>query len=76
MRGSDSYTEGLFTMRRLDDFVPANHPLRRIRIMVNEALSKMLWDKGIWNALRIWDGWAHDWPCWHQMLRLYVGGAR
>jgi hypothetical protein len=41
MRGSDSYTEGLFTMRRLDDFVPANHPLRRIRIMVNEALSKM-----------------------------------
>jgi len=41
MRGSDSYTEGLFTMRRLDDFVPANHPLRRIRIMVNDALSKM-----------------------------------
>lgn len=41
MRGSDSYTEGLFTMRRLDDFVPANHPLRRIRTMVNEALSKM-----------------------------------
>jgi len=41
MRGSDSYTEGLFTMRRLDDFVPANHPLRRIRVMVNEALAKM-----------------------------------
>ena len=28
-------------MRRLDDFVPANHPLRRIRIMANEALAKM-----------------------------------
>lgn len=41
MRGADSYTEGLFTMRRLDDFVPANHPLRRIRVMVNEALGKM-----------------------------------
>jgi len=41
MRGSDTYTEGLFTMRRLDDFVPANHPLRRIRVMVNEALAKM-----------------------------------
>jgi len=41
MRGTDSYTEGLFTMRRLDDFVPANHPLRRIRAMVNEALAKM-----------------------------------
>jgi transposase len=41
MRGSDSYTEGLFTIRRLDDFVPANHPLRRIRVMVNVALAKM-----------------------------------
>lgn len=41
MRGTDSYTEGLFTMRRLDDFVPASHPLRRIRVMVNEALAKM-----------------------------------
>jgi transposase len=41
MRGSDTFTEGLFTMRRLDDFVPANHPLRRIRIMANEALAKM-----------------------------------
>jgi transposase len=28
-------------MRRLDDFVPADHPLRRIRVMVNEALAKM-----------------------------------
>jgi transposase len=41
MRGADSFTEGLFTMRRLDDFVPANHPLRRIRIMANEALAQM-----------------------------------
>jgi Transposase and inactivated derivatives len=41
MRGPDSFTEGLFTMRRLDDFVPANHPLRRIRLMVNESLAKM-----------------------------------
>ena len=41
MRGSDTFTEGLFTMRRLDDFVPAGHPLRRIRLMVNEALAKM-----------------------------------
>ena len=40
MSGSDTFTEGLFTMRRLDDFVPADHPLRRIRRMVNEALAK------------------------------------
>lgn len=28
-------------MRHLDDFVPANHPLRPIRVMVNAALVKM-----------------------------------
>jgi len=41
MRGADTFTEGLFTMRRLDDYVPADHPLRRIRVMVNEALAQM-----------------------------------
>lgn len=41
MRGPDSFTEGLFSIRKLDDFVPASHPLRRIRVMVNEALAKM-----------------------------------
>lgn len=38
MRGADTFTESLFTMRRLDDFVPARHPLRPIREMVNQAL--------------------------------------
>jgi transposase len=41
MRGADTFTESLFTMRHLDDFVPANHPLRPIRKMVNAALVKM-----------------------------------
>ena len=41
MRGADTFTESLFTMRRLDDFVPATHPLRPIREMVNQALVKM-----------------------------------
>ncbi|MEJ8852911.1 IS5 family transposase [Variovorax rhizosphaerae] len=41
MRGADTFTESLFTMRRLEDFVPADHPLRPIRAMVNEALLKM-----------------------------------
>ena len=41
MRGPDMFTEGLFTMHRLDGFVPANHPLRRARVMVNEALAKI-----------------------------------
>ena len=40
----------------------------------NEAFSAMLWSKGVGNALRIWDGWAHDWPYWEKMIRMYVGG--
>lgn len=40
----------------------------------SEQLSTILWNRGVWNALRIWDGWAHDWPYWQRMLQLYVGG--
>jgi esterase/lipase superfamily enzyme len=40
----------------------------------NREFSALLWDKGIGNALRIWDGWAHDWPYWEQMVRRYIGG--
>ncbi len=41
MRGADTYTEGLFTLKKLDDFVPDSHPLRVIRTMVNKALAEM-----------------------------------
>jgi len=41
MRGADTFTESPFTLHRLEDFVPADHPLRPIRQMVNEALVKM-----------------------------------
>jgi transposase len=41
MRGADTFTESLFTMRRLDDFVPTDHPLRPVRTMVNAALKKL-----------------------------------
>jgi esterase/lipase superfamily enzyme len=40
----------------------------------NQQLSGILWSKGIGNALRIWDGWCHDWPYWQKMLQLYIGG--
>ena len=38
MRGADTFTESLFTLRQLEDFIPAGHPLRAIRQMVNAAL--------------------------------------
>ena len=41
----------------------------------SEYFSGRLWSKGIGNALRIWDGWAHDWPYWRQMIRTYIGGS-
>jgi transposase len=41
MRGPDSMQESLFTVAKLDDFVPAEHPLRSIRLLVNEALTAM-----------------------------------
>ncbi len=41
MRGSDGYNESLFSTVRLEDFVPASHPLRPIRQWVNEALAAM-----------------------------------
>jgi hypothetical protein len=41
MRGADAYNEALFSTVRLEDFVPATHPLRPIRQWVNDALAKM-----------------------------------
>jgi esterase/lipase superfamily enzyme len=40
----------------------------------NRELSGKLWGKGIGNALREWDGFAHDWPVWHRMAAMYIGG--
>ena len=41
MRGPDAMQESLFTVAKLDDFVPRDHPLRAIRLLVNEALTAM-----------------------------------
>ena len=40
----------------------------------NEWMSRVLHGRGIGHALRLWDGWAHDWPWWRQMVATYVGG--
>lgn len=41
MRGADTFTESLFSIKKLEDFVPATHPLRAIRALVNDALSQL-----------------------------------
>ncbi len=40
----------------------------------NETFSRSLWNRGVWHAFRVWDGWAHDWPYWQEMIRHYIGG--
>ena len=62
----------LAALRRMDIILVtgADDPNRQ----ATEELSGILWNKGIGNARRIWDGWAHDWPWWKQMIRHYVGG--
>jgi esterase/lipase superfamily enzyme len=62
----------LAALRRLDIILTAGQtdPLRP----ATEALSHQLWRKDIWHAVRVWDGFGHDWPYWRQMLPRYIGG--
>mgnify|MGYP002404110383 CR=1 FL=1 len=62
----------LAALRRLDVILAVGRedPL----LPCSQRLSGLLWAKGIWHALRVWDGFAHDWPVWARMLPLYVGG--
>jgi len=48
MRGTDGMQESLFTVAKLEDFVPSDHPLRAIRDLVNEALVQL---NGLFNKL-------------------------
>ncbi len=41
MRGMDEMQEPLFTTVKLEDFVPADHPLRPVRLLVNQALKRL-----------------------------------
>lgn len=40
----------------------------------NLWLSKLMWERGIWHALRVWQDNAHDWPYWQEMIKKYIGG--
>jgi transposase len=48
MRGEDGLQEALFTVAKLEDFVPAEHPLRAVRRLVNEALTRL---NGLFNTI-------------------------
>ncbi|HUF29144.1 MAG TPA: alpha/beta hydrolase-fold protein, partial [Gemmatimonadaceae bacterium] len=62
----------LAAMRRMDIILATGRDDPSVANSVE--MSRRLWEKGIGNALRLWDGWAHDWPYWQQMVRTYIGG--
>jgi hypothetical protein len=41
MRGMDEMQEPLFTTVKLEDFMPADHPMRPLRLLVNPALKRL-----------------------------------
>ena len=41
MRGADVMQEGLFSFKRLEEFVPPDHPLRAMRTILNAALVRL-----------------------------------
>jgi len=43
MRGVDFTQEALFTTVHLDTFVPKDHPLRAIKILLDQALTHIDW---------------------------------
>ena len=69
MRGADIFTESLFTMRLLGDYVPADHPLRPgvaseklLRAMLRQVFysarpERQLLERTQYNLLFRWFGW-------------------
>ncbi len=41
MRGADITQESLFSTVHLNSFVPADHPLREVRVLLDEALGRL-----------------------------------
>jgi esterase/lipase superfamily enzyme len=40
----------------------------------NEIFHQVLDEREVPHAYRVWDGFAHDWPIWHEMVLHYIGG--
>lgn len=43
MRGADVFQESLFTTVQLESFVPADHPLRSVKALLDEAMQGLNW---------------------------------
>jgi transposase len=69
-RGADGMQESLFTMAKLEDFVPKDHPLRAIQVVVNEALGPL---NGLFNEIYADTGRASIAP--EKLMRAAAAGV-
>jgi len=70
---ANEHDEGRLTaLRRLDVILAVGRDDSLVG--QNQHLSGLLGSKNIRHALRLWDGFAHDWSIWARMLPLYIGG--
>lgn len=60
--------EGLFSFKRLEEFVPTDHPLRDIRVILNAALARLHADFNHMYAATGRDSIAPDWVASGQKL--------
>ena len=72
---------GLFIPNLNDQRIIAQLKLMEIIFVVGEKdvfldnnrhISNALWEKGIWNALHLWDGESHKARYWRHMVQLYL----
>ena len=56
MRGADTFTESPFTLHRLENFVPLEHPLRSIRQLMEQIQYNLLyrWFIGLAMEEAVW----------------------
>jgi esterase/lipase superfamily enzyme len=70
--GNEHDPDRLLALRRLDIILAVGRDDPACES--NRRLSGLLSGKEIFHALRIWDGFAHDWPYWVRMMHLYLAG--
>jgi hypothetical protein len=77
MRGDDNLQEGIFSYISPEKRVPADHPLRPIRKMVDEILKEMSpqFAKLYSNALRGQSSITSGWPTIHQLACFVIPAA-
>ena len=80
--GDAYFVNPLAFLPRLDD-VRYLGPLRGTEIVIatgrddanvdeSRRIAALLQEKGVPATLHVWDGWAHDWPYWKEMVDRYL----